>query len=150
MEIIILNEDESPLRIHNPEDACLETKTHKESLKFIVKAPYYKTDTIERLLNKTNSREIIKLRPDDYALMIHLFSTSGIKDWSKRRKQLDEIILDDAVIFQVSKDESGMEMYNKTEFIDKMTMPIESLKNIEIIETIYAEGKIKKMRFTQK
>jgi hypothetical protein len=58
---------------------------------------------------------------------------------------------DDARIFQVyPSDKSGMEMYNKDEFIDKLTMPLNSLKNIEVIETIYKDGKISALRFIQK
>jgi hypothetical protein len=43
----------------------------------------------------------------------------------------------------------GMEMYNKEEFIDKLTMPLNSLKNIEIIETIFDGNRIKELRFKQ-
>ena len=58
---------------------------------------------------------------------------------------------DHARIFQVfGTQQSGMEMYNKDEFINKMTMPLKSLRNIEIIETVYEGDQIVAMRFMQK
>jgi len=43
-----------------------------------------------------------------------------------------------------------MEMYNKTEFIDKLSTPLKSLGDIEIIETIYKDDEIISLRFIQK
>ena len=43
----------------------------------------------------------------------------------------------------------GVEIYNKEEFIDKMTMPLKSLKNIEILETKHSEDGIIYVRFMQ-
>ena len=150
VEITVLNKNESPLKMRADENACLEIETKKEYIKFVVNAQYYKTDTIERAINSGESNEVIELRRDDYALMIQYFATSDIKDWEKRRAQLDEMINDNAVIFQITESNTGMEMYNKTDFIDKLTMPIESLGDIEIIETVYEGEKIINMRFIQK
>jgi len=61
------------------------------------------------------------------------------------------MISSNAQIIQINKgSEIAMEIYNKAEFIDKLTMPTSSLKNIEIIETKFEEGQIIKMRFIQK
>jgi len=49
----------------------------------------------------------------------------------------------------VYEDGNGMELYNKDEFIRKMTMPLKSLKNIEIVETRYIGGQIQLLRFIQ-
>jgi len=43
-----------------------------------------------------------------------------------------------------------MEILNKQEFIDKMTVPSGSLKNIEVLDTRYREGKIMVLRFRVK
>jgi hypothetical protein len=46
--------------------------------------------------------------------------------------------------------EKGIGIYNKEEFIDKLTMPLSSLDRIEVIETRYdEEGKIRSIRFEQ-
>ena len=42
-----------------------------------------------------------------------------------------------------------MEMYNKKEFVNKLTTPLKSLKSIEVIETIYSGDEISILRFTQ-
>lgn len=150
IEVFILNEKESPIVQKTNKNGCFELKTKESKIRFVVKCAYYKSDTIIRNLNPNRSQETIALKTDDYALMIHLFSNAKIEDWKKRRNQLSEMISDDARIFQIDEQNRGMEMYNKTEFINKMTMPLKSLKNIEIIETIYRKNQIYRMRFIQK
>ena len=108
------------------------------------------TDTITRVFNKIRTEEQVTLTPNDYALMIHIFSNAQVEDWEKRRVQLDRMFAEEAHIYQVFEtDDLGMEMYNKQEFIDKLTMPVRSLQNIEVLETIYEKGKIKALRFRQ-
>jgi hypothetical protein len=150
VEITVLNENESPLKLFSDKTGCVTIATNETFVKFIVKAPYYKTDTIERKLGLVNLAEEIELRRDDYALMILLFATSDIQDWEKRRAQLDKMMSDEAIIFQITNTNTGMEMYNKSEFIDKLTTPLKSLGDIEIIETIYKDDKIISLRFIQK
>jgi hypothetical protein len=41
----------------------------------------------------------------------------------------------------------GTELYNKQEFIDKLTMPTGSLKHIEILDTKFRKNKIMILRF---
>lgn len=149
VELVIIKENESPVTKKCDKNGCFEFKAKDGMVKFVVKAPYYRTDTITRNL-KAEQQETIPLKTDDYALMIRIFSQSAIKDWKKRREQLNEMIHDEARILQVKNQANGMEMYNKQEFINKMTMPLESLKNIEIIETHYTRGgKIISIRFSQ-
>ena len=58
---------------------------------------------------------------------------------------------DSAMIYQVSSREAiGVELYNKWEFIDKLSLPSRSLKDIEIIDTRYEDDKISLIRFRQK
>jgi len=150
IEIIELKENESPIsRTINSEGCCISFKQKKGLLTFVVNSTYYRRDTFRRILPQQKDKEIIKLQTDDYALMIHLFSTSNLGDWQKRRRQLDKMMEDNAVIFQVSNLNRGVAMYNKEEFIDKLTMPINSLKNIRILDTKYKKDKILELRFIQ-
>lgn len=152
IEITILMENESPIVQTADDSGCFQYQTRAEKIRFVVNSPYYKADTVTRFLDKEKTTEQIKLETDDYALMIHLFSTSKVQDWRKRRKQLNGMLAESAEIFQLSANEEvGMEIYTKEEFIDKMTMPVKSLRNIEIIETKYdRRGQIIGMRFVQK
>jgi hypothetical protein len=74
----------------------------------------------------------------------------SVKDWKNRRIRLDEMFDDAAMIYQVynSRKAIGMELYDKWEFIDKLTMPSSSLKNIEILDTKFINEKISILRFT--
>lgn len=149
-EIIILNENESPMHEKLDPPGYYTLKSRKEKVQFIIKVPYYEPDTIIRMLDKFEGSESIFLYPNDFALMIHYFSATNVKSWERRRKQLDWMIADSAYIYQVYTDDMlGMELYNKQEFIDKLTMPVSSLKNIEIMETIYTDKKISLLRFRQ-
>jgi cyclopropane fatty-acyl-phospholipid synthase-like methyltransferase len=81
--------------------------------------------------------------------MIHYFSQMKVDDWEKRRSRLEKMIDDGAMIYQVfgEKDPIGMELYNKQEFIDKLTVPSGSLRNIEILDSRFKEDKICVLRF---
>jgi hypothetical protein len=150
VEVIILNDAESPYRKSLSQNGCVDFTVQQGSIRFIVKGAYYKTDTIVRKFNKQHGHEVIAVKVNDYALMLHLFSQGNITDWEKRRIQLNNMLSDDAQIFQLMEGQMvGMEMYNKEEFIDKLTMPLNSLKNIEIIETIFDGNRIKELRFKQ-
>lgn len=148
-QIEVLNAEESPIIRLTDEKGCISLSTTENRIRFVVKAPYYKTDTIERKLMGEPCSERIELRRDDYALMILYFATSAHLDWEKRRAQLDGMIDDEAIIFQISETNTGMEMYNKTDFINKLTTPLKSLGDIEIVETVYRNDKIITMRFMQ-
>jgi len=151
IEILLLKEGESPMWQQCNDDGCFEFKSNDRQVRFAVRARYFKLDTLTRVLNQQADTEYVKLRTDDYALMIHIFSNARLEDWEKRRTQLDKMIADDAQIFQVYKNTNlGMEMYNKEDFINKLTMPIKSLGAIEVLETVYnTDGQIREMRFTQ-
>lgn len=151
IEIILLYPGESPVYTRANNSGCFLLKTNRPQVRMVIKSPYYKTDTITRILNKKMTSEDVQLSTNDYALVIHYFSTSNVADWKKRRQQLDNMIEDNAQIYQVfDQGITGMEIYNKQEFINKLTMPVSSLKNIEIIETIYTGQKISMLRFYQK
>ena len=149
IEIKVLSEDESPTNYLSDTSSGFVLKTDKSVLKMVVSAPYYKTDTITRILKKFETSQKISMRANDYALMIHYFSVMDVDDWQKRRKCLANIFDDAAIIYQVLNDANarGMELYNKEEFIDKLTMPAGSLKHIEILDTKFKDDKIVVLRF---
>jgi hypothetical protein len=149
IEVSILLEGESPMNYLCDKDGCFTMKTDQNVVKMVVISPYYRDDTIRRVLKKFNQQETIGLRANEYALMLKYFSEGYVQDWQKRRSKLDEMFDESALICQVMDDKmgTGMELYTKWEFIDKMTMPSRSLKNIEILNTKYIGDRIAVLRF---
>ncbi len=123
--------------------------TIKESDTLRIDGAYYKPyeQTVEEPVNDT---VWVELWPDDYALMLNYFSRAESDDWEKRQLQLDEAIHDEAKIFQSHPQHEGIEMLNKQEFIDRLILPVNSLKNLDIQHIQYREGKIYRLRFVQK
>jgi len=149
IEIRMLLEGESPVIYRCGPDGCFMLKTDRSKVKLVVTAQYYQTDTIVRILKKLSLNETINLHANDYALMIHYLSTMKVDDWEKRKQKLADMIDDQALIYQVMNDRktTGTAMYNKQEFIDKMTMPAGSLRNIEILDSQLSKNKIVLLRF---
>jgi hypothetical protein len=150
IRVTVLRSGESPVYAETDENGCLELNEKEEKLEFIISSAYLRPDTFIRLLNKKQLSETLQVRTDDYALMIHYFSQSDRKDWEKRRAQLKDMISGDARIVQVFADNVGMELYTREEFIDKLTMPIKSLKNLEITSVKYSRRLISELRFIQR
>ena len=134
------------------QQGCVKIISQQELLTLVVKARYYQTDTVIRRVSQPKSSELVKLKKDDYALLIHLISKPGktVKEKLQRRKQLDQMIDEEAQIFQVDESGLGVELYNKEDFIDKLSLPIRSLKALEVIETKYQNNRIILLRFIQK
>jgi len=152
IEVRLLYDNESPETGFCRPDGSYLLKTDKGKIRMVVSGPYYKTDTIVRILKKFDRSETISLHANDYALIIHLFSQTKVADWEKRRQSLEKMIDDDAMICQVfsGRDAAGMELFNRQEFIDRLTMPSGSLQNIEILDTRYRDNKIAVLRFRVK
>jgi hypothetical protein len=151
IEVFLLKEGESPLPLKVDSLGCLFIETSEEQLMTLkIQALYYQPVLIQRAFKSAKVQETIALKKDDYALMIHYFSTNKMEDWKERRAQLDLMLSAEAQIIQIhNKTGSGMALYNKEEFINKMTMPIKSLKNINILETKYEGKQIVEIRFVQ-
>jgi hypothetical protein len=149
IEVQLIIENESPVNYLCGPDGCFTMKTDQSFIKMVVNTPYYRNDTIRRTLKKFNPDETIGLRVNEYALMLKYFSEMNVQDWQKRRSKLDEMFDESAMICQVldDKNATGMELYTKWEFIDKLTMPVNSLKNIEILSTKYSGDKIAVLHF---
>jgi hypothetical protein len=147
-EIQILKDGQSPKIYKADSNACVSFEIDEEKLVFVVRADYYFTDTIVREKVKGDVDEIIELKQDDYAMLISYYSLSEEADWEKKRESLERMFSEEAEIIQLSKDGmSGMEIYNKEEFINKLTTPLSTLKNIVILNTEYKNKKITSMRF---
>ncbi|WP_152537464.1 hypothetical protein [Aquimarina pacifica] len=149
LEIIILNDKESPFKTRTSKDGCITWITKDDYIHFVVQSPYHKTDTIYRIAS-SNLHEKLQIRTDDYALMLHYYANGKIDDWKNRRNQLSKILSKDAIIFQVLPYGLGIEIFKKEEFINKLTTPTQSLKNIEIIESQKRNGQIVKLKFRVK
>jgi len=147
--ITIISDKESPVSQMTDSTGTFTLKTDKRSVKMVVSAPYFKTDTIIRTLKTFEKEQRIGLHSDDYARMILCLSEMNLDDWQKRRTSLDSIIAEDAMIYQVESGsrQMGVELFNKQEFIDKLTMPAGSLKNLDVLETKMRNDKIVILRF---
>lgn len=146
-----LFDDQSPREIPADEDGTFTLISRDSEFKFVIHAPYHHSDTIVRKVSGFTEDEIIRLLPNDYALIIHYLSGAKTEDWQRRRVQLSVMIADDAKIIQMSEyREQGIEMYNKQEFINKLTIPVKSLGHIEIIDIRHEGNQISHLRFIQK
>lgn len=145
----LLMKNESPVSILSDENGSIIVRTSQSRVNMVVKAQYYLTDTVTRMLRKFNHKEQISLHADYYALMVGYFSKSNVESWAKRREQLDRIFSEDVIIYQFPEKNTGngMSLYNKWEFIDKITMPSSGLRQIEILDCRYLNGKITILRF---
>ena len=120
-------------------------------MRLAIRSSYYKDDTVVRVLDKVSHIERVALETDDYAWMIRLFSGAEVNDWQQRRAQLDTMIAPNARIYQLFEDQTlGIELYNKQEFIDKLTMPLRSLRRVEVLDIRYEGSQIRVLRFKQK
>ncbi len=114
----------------------------------LVDGAYYKPKKV--FLGGDEDTVRITLFPDDYALMLNFFSRSSTDDWQKRHEQLMEAIHPEAKIFQSHPQYEGIELLNREEFIERLILPINSLKNLEIQDVVYKDDKIYRLRFIQK
>jgi hypothetical protein len=152
IQIDLLQKGESPINYRCEKDGSFVLRTDQSQIKMVIRSPYYLVDTVERILKKFNREEQIRLHADAYALMLSYFSSTDVKAWQKRREQLDKMISENALICQVPdpKEGNGIELFNKWEFIDKLTMPASSLRQIEILDSRYEDGRIAILRFKVK
>jgi len=150
-KLTIFRADESPEVLGFNGANCLHVHLKTDRVHFMLEAPYHHADTITRRLKNRKTKEVFQLTTDDYALMIHYFSKGSVEDWQQRRQQLDALIAWDAEIVQLSPDGTlGVALYDKEMFINKLTLPLSSLKNLRIIDTQYnAQGQIQRLRFVQ-
>ena len=61
-----------------------------------------------------------------------------------------EAIHPEAKIFQSHPQYEGIELLNREEFIERLILPLNSLRNLEIQDVVYKDDKIYRLRFIQK
>lgn len=149
VDVKILQNQQSPLYLKTDSLGCFSFQTKEKVIQFVVQSPYHKTDTISRHID-TKNRPIVKLRTDDYALMLRYYSNGNKADWKKRKLQLQQLIAEDAQIYQLFSQNIGVELYSKDEFINKLSFPTSGLRNIKILDKAYKDGKIVKLKFMVK
>ncbi|WP_299125688.1 hypothetical protein [uncultured Winogradskyella sp.] len=146
LNIKILKNGESPIHRTSDSLGCFNYSAADKEIKFIVESPYYKTDTIVRQFN-SNKNTVVKLVADDYALMLNYYTNKNINEWKKHKKKLSAIFHDNAEIYQFFKNSNAVELYTKQEFIQKLTIPTRSLKDMQILDKTVVDGKIVKLKF---
>lgn len=126
----------------------IEVALKDENAKVVIQSPYYKKQEIK--INKTSENTEILLQPDDYAMMLKAFMKSDIKDWETRKIQLNKILSDNLEVIVMLKNDLGAEYFNKNEFSEKLIIPTESVKRMQILEIKNNnEGKIEFIRIKQ-
>lgn len=141
--------NESPLLQTADSLGCVALQHEARELRYQVSAPYYKPKTIVRTLKKGKTSETVALQPDDYALIMHYYSTSDVKNWNARRARLFEIIAPNAQIWRLdAATGQPLQLYEQQEFVNRLTMPLRSLKNIRILHMEYENEQVITMRFT--
>ncbi len=146
IDVIVLDQEESPSYQKSDSLGCFSYTTTEDHIRFIAQSPYYKTDTIYKSVSG-NKHHQVHLRTDDYALMLHYYGSNNVKDWRKRRRELEKLIAQDAVIFEILPHQIGVELYEKDEFINKLTTPTKSLQQLQVIETQYRNEQIVMLKF---
>lgn len=146
IDIIVLNNKESPRHYKSDSLGCFNWSTKDDYIHFIVQSPYHKTDTIMRYSNSSTT-ENVNLSTDDYNLMLHYYAQNNLKDWKKRKKQLEGLVSDNAILIEILPYDLGVEVFSKEDFIEKLTTPTKSLKHFEIIESQKQQNKIVKLKF---
>jgi len=149
INIEILQPNESSIYTTSDSLGCFKYTTRLKSVTFIASSPFFIKDTIIRNLKKNNNN-IVKLETDDYALMLHYYTNGNIKDWQKRKKELENLIDHKARIYQVFNSNIGIELYTKEDFINKLLIPTSGLKNIKILKKEYLNNKIVTLKFMTK
>lgn len=146
IEITVSRKGSTPLELLT-QNGCVEFSSFEDTLLLTVNSTYYKKDTFKINLHQYQGKENIRLEPDDYKVMLRHYSKSS-QSVKERIKMLDEMISDDALIYQVYDNEYfGVEVLSKKQYINLVSLPTTSLKNFTLIEAERNRGKIVKIKF---
>ncbi len=146
VEVTILREGFTPLYLTS-KTGCIAFESAKDTIRMFVSSPYHKQDTFFVNLHQYTQAEKILLEPDDYKVMLYYYSNSA-KDLKQRISKLNQMIADDALIYQVyDNDFFGVEILTKQQYINLVSIPTTSLKNYSLIESERKNGKIVKIKF---
>lgn len=147
LDVKIIRENESPILFKVKPNSPFVYETKSKSLKMIISSPFYKAEEITRDLTNAPDTENIELKPNEYAVQLYYYSKS-IKDFKKKTQQLNRLISDNALIYQVvDSDIYGIETLDKQKYISLVTLPTTSLENLEVIDSQMKNGKIVMIKF---
>lgn len=152
LEIKVYKENESPLffRIKPNEPFYYPTKDDK--LRMEISSPFYENLEINRNLTNAPEKESIELKPDDYKMAVYYFSKKDMGESAdqikQKRRQLEKLIAENATIYQVfDSDIYGVDTLDRQKYINLLTIPSTSLKNLNIIEMTRDKGQIVTIKF---
>ncbi|WP_419868997.1 hypothetical protein [Chryseobacterium sp. CT-SW4] len=140
IEIKVFKLNESPLFYRIKPGECFYYQTKDKNLRMQISSPFYENLEVSRNLENAPEKETIELKPDDYKMAVYYFSTKDVtgkpsEQISTKRKQLESLISNEAVIYQVYDNAIyGVETLNKQKYITLVTTPTTSLKNLSVIE----------------
>lgn len=146
IEVRVLKSGESPLtyRLAPGKDFVYTTKD--KTLKMALSSTFYQPDTIIRNLTNSPDKETIELKPNEYNMMLYSYSTT--KDFRNRKAQLENLISNNALIYQVFDNKYfNVETMTKQRYIAFLSLPTTSLENLDVIETQIKDGKIVLIKF---
>ena len=148
LDVKIIRENESPILFKVKPNSKFIYETKSKSLKMEISSPFYKSETIVRdLTNAPDKEENIELKPNEYAVQLYYYSKS-IKDFKKKTNELNKLISDNALIYQVvDSDIYGIETLDKQKYISLVTLPTTTLENLEVIDSQMKNGKIVMIKF---
>jgi len=87
---------------------CFSYTTKDDIIRFVVQSPFHKTDTITRYID-SNYNNTVALSSNDYALMLHYYTSGSVKDWKKHKKTLENLFDNDVKIYQLFDNNIGVE-----------------------------------------
>lgn len=146
-----LKEGETPQELQLNSNGCVKVSVATNSIELRIEGPYFQNQTINRTIN-TNHEEIIRVQPDEYSTLLGYFAKADVAAWKEKRARLETMFASNAMILQLAPDgKTGMELYNKEEFINQLTMPLKTMKNIKIVDQKRnAEHQITSLKFMLK
>lgn len=152
LEVKVYKKNESPLLFRIKPKECFYYPTKDDVLKMEISSPFYENLEVNRSLKNAPEQETIELKPDDYKMAVYYFSKKDMRESAEqikiKRRQLENLISEDAVIYQVFDSEIyGIETLNRQKYITLLTIPTTSLKNLNIIEMTKENGKIVTIKF---
>ncbi|MEL6558421.1 MAG: hypothetical protein AAFQ94_09570 [Bacteroidota bacterium] len=148
IDIILLDKQQSPRLLRTSESGCINVYYDQPEIQFVVRSPYYSIDTVYRKYTEEKQEELIELKPNDYARIIHLFSNGNVSEWQSIKNDLEAMFHDNAKIYQLYEhSNNALTIYNKAEFISKLILPTGTLRNLEILDTVYDGDQISVLRF---
>ncbi len=134
LKVSWIKQGETPQKLKLNEHGCIRVFTEVDSIVLSIEGAYFQNQTIRRKTS-IDHQETIMMQPDTYSMLIDYFVSADVAAWKEKRSQLETLFAPNAMIIHLAPDgKTGMELYNKQEFINKLTMPLKTMKNIKIVD----------------